>query len=192
MMGGMDTEVRSGRTDAVAWAILLAAMVVMGGQFAVGKLGFASGLTAYDIVALRFVGAAAVALPVVLHRGVRSLAGVGWGRGTALTAIAGAPYALLMYAALRFAPAAHGAMLVPGVGLIVATMIGAAWVGERHRPARYAGACVVLARRAIVDVPTLALALGTLGLLTRVRVPEPVVILAAAAVGLAVFAWRGP
>jgi chromate transporter len=54
-----------------------------------------------------------------------------------------------------------------------------------------AGACVVLARRAIVDLPTAALALGTLGLLTRVRVPEPVMILAAAALGLAVFAWRG-
>jgi chromate transporter len=54
-----------------------------------------------------------------------------------------------------------------------------------------AGACVVLARRAIVDLPTAALALGTLGLLTRVRVPEPIVILAAAAIGLAVFAWRG-
>jgi drug/metabolite transporter (DMT)-like permease len=50
-----------------------------------------------------------------------------------------------MYAALGFAPAAHGAMLVPGVGLIVATVIGAAWVGERHGPARYAGAGIVLA-----------------------------------------------
>jgi chromate transporter len=55
-----------------------------------------------------------------------------------------------------------------------------------------AGACVVLARRAVVDVPTLALALGTLGLLTRVRVPEPVVILAAAALGLAVSFWGRP
>ena len=52
-----------------AWAILFAALVVMGGQFAVGKLGFAAGLTPYDLVALRFLGAAIVALPVVLRRG---------------------------------------------------------------------------------------------------------------------------
>jgi len=116
----------------------------MGGQFAVGKLGFRAGLTPYDIVALRFLGAAVVAVPVVLGRGAASLAGVGWMRGVALALIAGSPYALLMYAALKFAPAAHGAMLVPGVGLVVATVIGAAWVGERHGALRYVGAAVVL------------------------------------------------
>ena len=69
-----------------------------------------------------------------------------------LTAVAGSPYALLMYAALRFAPAAHGAMLVPGIGLIVATVIGAAWVGERHGVARYVGAAVVLVGLAVLGV----------------------------------------
>ena len=54
-----------------------------------------------------------------------------------------------------------------------------------------AGACVVLARRAIVDGPAFALAVGTLGLLTRFRIPEPLLILTAAALGLAVFSWRG-
>jgi drug/metabolite transporter (DMT)-like permease len=135
---------RRERGEAVAWLVLLAALVVMGGQFAVGKLGLAAGLTPADIVALRFLGASIVALPVVLGRGPGSLAGVGWGRGLVLAVVAGSPYALLMYAALQFAPAAHGAMLVPGVGLIVATVIGAAWVGERHAPARYLGAAVVL------------------------------------------------
>ena len=48
-----------------------------------------------------------------------------------------------------------------------------------------AGACVVLARRAVVDLPTLAVAVVTLGLLLRFRIPEPVLILGAAAVGLA-------
>jgi chromate transporter len=54
-----------------------------------------------------------------------------------------------------------------------------------------AGACVVLARRAIVDVPTLLLAAGALALLSRRKVPEPVVILAAALVGAAIFSLRG-
>jgi chromate transporter len=55
-----------------------------------------------------------------------------------------------------------------------------------------AGACLVLARRAIVDLPTLGLAVATLGLLWRVRVPEPLVILAAALLGLGLVSWRGP
>ncbi len=49
-----------------------------------------------------------------------------------------------------------------------------------------AGAAVVLARRAIVDIPTLAICAGTLLVLTFVkRVPEPLVILAAGAIGIA-------
>jgi chromate transporter len=50
-----------------------------------------------------------------------------------------------------------------------------------------AGAAVVLGRRAIVDVPTAAIALATLALLTWARrVPEPLVIVAAGIVGLAI------
>src|SRR3989442_13059960 len=49
-----------------------------------------------------------------------------------------------MYVALRFAPAAHGAMLIPGVGIVVATVIGAAWVGEHHWRGRYVGILIVL------------------------------------------------
>jgi chromate transporter len=50
-----------------------------------------------------------------------------------------------------------------------------------------AGAAVVLGRRAIVDVPTAAIALATLALLTWARrVPEPLVIVAAGVVGLVI------
>jgi chromate transporter len=51
-----------------------------------------------------------------------------------------------------------------------------------------AGACVVLARRAVVDVPTLGIALAALLLIWRARVPEPLLIAGAAAVGLGL-AW---
>jgi chromate transporter len=50
-----------------------------------------------------------------------------------------------------------------------------------------AGAAVVLGRRAIVDLPTAAIALATLALLTWARrVPEPLVIVAAGVLGLAI------
>jgi chromate transporter len=51
-----------------------------------------------------------------------------------------------------------------------------------------AGACVVLARRAIVDPPTLGIAVAALLVTWRARVPEPLLIAAAAAVGLGL-AW---
>ena len=49
-----------------------------------------------------------------------------------------------------------------------------------------AGAAIVLGRRSIVDGPTIAIAIGTLVLLTRVRrIPEPIWIVAAGVVGVA-------
>ena len=53
-----------------------------------------------------------------------------------------------------------------------------------------AGACFVLARRAIVDMPTLFIGLVALGIMWRFRVPEPVLIGAGAAAGLIIFALR--
>ena len=53
-----------------------------------------------------------------------------------------------------------------------------------------AGACIVLAQRAIVDAPALAIAVATLGITWRVQVPEPVLIAAAGAAGLFV-RWAG-
>ena len=54
-----------------------------------------------------------------------------------------------------------------------------------------AGAAFVLARRALIDIPTVLVALVTLGALVRFRkLQEPVVIVAAGAVGMALYALR--
>jgi chromate transporter len=50
-----------------------------------------------------------------------------------------------------------------------------------------AGAVILLARRAIYDVPTAAVALISLGVLWRFKVPEPILVAAAAIVGLIAF-----
>ncbi len=54
-----------------------------------------------------------------------------------------------------------------------------------------AGACFVLGRRAIFDVPTALLALGAFGLLWRFKVPEPVLIAGAGLAGFLIFWLRG-
>jgi chromate transporter len=46
---------------------------------------------------------------------------------------------------------------------------------------------VVLAQRAIVDVPKAQIGLVSLGLLWRFKLPEPLLVLAAGAVGLALW-----
>ncbi|HSC28780.1 MAG TPA: chromate efflux transporter [Vicinamibacterales bacterium] len=53
------------------------------------------------------------------------------------------------------------------------------------------GAVVVLATRAIYDIPTAGIALATLAILWRYRMPEPIVVLAAASAGLVIWLARG-
>jgi chromate transporter len=54
-----------------------------------------------------------------------------------------------------------------------------------------AGACYVLGKRAIFDVPTTALAVAALILLWRFKVPEPILIVGAGLIGFAIFWLRG-
>src|SRR5215212_3159836 len=51
-----------------------------------------------------------------------------------------------------------------------------------------AGAVVVLGQRAIIDIPTAAIALVSLGILWRFKVPEPLLVVAAGAIGLIIWA----
>jgi chromate transporter len=53
-----------------------------------------------------------------------------------------------------------------------------------------AGACVVLARRAVIDLPTLVIAATALLVAWRFKVPEPILIAAGAAAGLVIFSLR--
>jgi chromate transporter len=54
-----------------------------------------------------------------------------------------------------------------------------------------AGACFVLGKRAVFDVPTAALAVAALVLLWRFKVPEPILIVGAGLTGFAIFWLRG-
>jgi chromate transporter len=50
---------------------------------------------------------------------------------------------------------------------------------------------VLIAQRAVFDVPTAALALLSLAILWWFKVPEPILVVAAGLVGLAIFSLRG-
>jgi chromate transporter len=58
--------------------------------------------------------------------------------------------------------------------------------GHVNDEASGAGAAFVLGKRAIVDLPTILIAVVTLGVLFVKKAPEPLVIVAAGLVGLAV------
>lgn len=124
---------------------MLGAVAVFGANFPLSRHAALNGLTPWDIVFLRCLVAGVLLLPVVIARGWRDCAGIGWRRGFILFLLGGFPMNSIMLVGLSLAPAAHGASITPGT----VTLIGAvgSWLlfGEKLGWRRAAGLLVVLA-----------------------------------------------
>ncbi len=131
----------------------VAAMLLYAGQFVVSRWSFQRTLTPWDLAALRFGVAGALLLPLVLRHGFVDAAGVGWGRGAVLCVAAGAPYTLIMYAGLAVAPAAHGAVIIPGATPVVSMLLVWLWLAERPGAARLVGLAVIVVGLLFVSAP---------------------------------------
>jgi len=129
----------------------------------------------------QFLDAVAVAMitpgPVVITAGfVGYLVAGPMGAILAAVAIFVPPYLIVILGAphyRRFAKNIHVKTFVQGV---TAAAVGA-----------IAGAAYILGRRALVDVPTISIAVVTFGLLSLKKIPEPVVIVTAGVAGLLLF-----
>ena len=102
---------------------------IWAGFVLVSRIGGTGPLNAWDITALRFGTAALILLPAWLWwRRVPLLNA----RMVALALIGGIGYAAFVYAGFRYAPAAHGALLVSG--LLPFTMALCVWLVLHERP----------------------------------------------------------
>jgi len=90
-------------------------VIIYAGNFIATRYSVHNGLSAYDLVALRFGVAGVLLLPYFCRLGWADLGGIGWARGCVLTVIGGSPYLLVFVFGLSLAPAAHGAVLNPGL-----------------------------------------------------------------------------
>jgi drug/metabolite transporter (DMT)-like permease len=113
-------------------------------SFAAARAGVVGGLAVPDMIFARFLVAGAIMLPLLVRWRLPTLAGIGFKRACLLTALGGAPFALLQTGGYGFAPLAHGAVIAPSTVTIVST-IGAAivllgigligWDGSAHAAA---------------------------------------------------------
>lgn len=110
---------------------MFAAVSIYGGQFVSVRWGLQSGLSAYDMAALRFIFAAAVMAPFFVRAGILDCAGLGWGKGLALALTGGVPLTVLSNIGLNYAPAAHASAIQPGMVAVTATTL--AYIGMRAR-----------------------------------------------------------
>ncbi|HEV7261107.1 MAG TPA: DMT family transporter [Bosea sp. (in: a-proteobacteria)] len=120
--------------------------LIWGVQAVVSRQSVADGMTAADVTILRFVVASAILMPLALRRMRPFPFGrLGWRRSLILTALAGAPYALVLVAGAAFAPALHASVIVPGLIPVMTVALVFAVTRERPGTRRMLGLALVLA-----------------------------------------------
>lgn len=127
-------------------------VAIWAGFILISRLGGKTALTAYDILALRLGTAALLLLPFC-----RDIASAHWrdARLWLLAAVGGVLYGVLVYAGFKQAPAAHGAILLPGLQPFL--VAGVLWLMFDQRPSahRMAGLLAIALGIGCVAVPYL-------------------------------------
>lgn len=110
----------------------LATVAIWAGFILISRLGGKTGLTAWDIIALRLGTAAVLLLPFSLDIPART-----WRdrRLWLMALLGGLLFLVFVYAGFKRAPAAHGAILLPGLQPFLVT--AAAWALTGARPDRH-------------------------------------------------------
>ncbi|HMU52047.1 MAG TPA: DMT family transporter [Geminicoccaceae bacterium] len=121
-------------------AVALWAVYNVGSRHAAGH-----GFVAADLVVLRFVAAGLIGWPLLAPRSLRDLAGLGWGRGIALTLLAGPLFGLWMASGFMRAPLAHAIVFAPASTLLAILVGQRLLLGERPSRDQLLGAILLLA-----------------------------------------------
>lgn len=131
--------------------------------FVAAKHGISIGFSPAELAFHRFFWTGLLLTPLALRAGIVTLGGIGWGRGLALTMLAGPPQALVAYTGFILVPLGHGTTIQPACaalsGLILATVV----LGERPTLHRIVGGGVIIVGLIVFGAESLA-TIGTHGL----------------------------
>jgi drug/metabolite transporter (DMT)-like permease len=138
---------RTGVACAVAVVCIWALFIVLSRRDVRGEV------TIYDLAFLRFGFAALLVAPIALARPPgRRLGGLTPMRALALTLFGGLGFTVFAFLGLTMAPAAHGAVLMPGTLPFFAALIARALLGERITPRKAMGLAAILAGVVLMGV----------------------------------------
>ncbi len=122
------------RANRVGWACAAVVLCIWTSFILVARSSASGTLSPFDLAFLRFLVSGLVLVALARWRAPRTHTALPTARWAALGVIAGVAYCGLAYSAFFFAPAAHGAVLLPG-SLPLWTALGAWWL-LRERPTR--------------------------------------------------------
>jgi drug/metabolite transporter (DMT)-like permease len=121
----------------------IVAVSMWAGWLVVMRLGVTTRLSPPDLTALRFATAGVVLLPIVLRRSF-VIDRLGWSDFAAVVLGGGAPVALIIGAALQFAPVAHAGALYQGTVPLAVACLAAIVLKERIATIRKIGLVFVV------------------------------------------------
>ena len=138
---------------ALGYAAALGTVAIWAGFIQISRLGGKTGLTGWDIVALRLGTAAVILLPFSLKLPTGT-----WRdrRLWTLALIGGLLFLVLAYAGFKLAPAAHGGILMPGMQPFLVTALAWAILGTRPPRQRVLALLPIALGVVCVAVPVIA------------------------------------
>lgn len=135
----------------------LATVLIWAGFILLSRRGGQTGLTSWDIIALRLGVGSALLLPFCFKLPLATWLNP---RLWAMMAIGGLAFLVLVYAGFKHAPAAHGGILLPGMQPFLITALTWAMTGARPSRQRLWGLLPIALGVACVAMPQV---LGTYG-----------------------------
>ena len=126
----------------IGWLAAFGVVMIWSGWIVVSKLGVASTLTIHDIAVLRFTVATIAVAPFVWRHWPRQLR---WWKIGVISCGQGAPYVLLSFAGLQYAPASHAGIMINGTLPVFVAIISWFWLKDLPDRWRIIGMAVILA-----------------------------------------------
>ncbi|QXM24078.1 DMT family transporter [Elioraea tepida] len=142
MQGG-----KAAREQRLGFACAFLVLFIWSGFILASRGGATGVLTPWDLAALRHVVSFAVLAPFA---GGGVLGRLSSRRAVALAGFAGLGFPLCAYAGFALAPAAHGAVLLPGALPFATALVARLWLGERVGRERALSLAIVLAGIALI------------------------------------------
>jgi drug/metabolite transporter (DMT)-like permease len=121
------------RERRIGYACAFGVLFIWAGFLISSRLAGRQDFTPWDVALLRYLGGFVTVLPFVAVQGWPA---VRLTHGLALAATAGFGFPILAYFGFRFAPAAHGAVMLPGMLPFVAALLFSIAFGEKFSRAR--------------------------------------------------------
>ncbi len=151
-------QVTVARTSGILIGILCGTGAAFGwaAGFVAAKHGVGVGFTPADLAFHRFFWSGLLLMPIAFRHGLSNLGGIGWGRGLAMSVLAGPPQAIIAYTGFILVPLGHGTTIQPACAALFGLILATLMLHERATIPRIFGGATIIAGLMVFGAESLA------------------------------------